>query len=280
MDSDDQRAGSSPVPSADEIELERALFRAVAEESLSVVYQPLVRSGDGTLLGLEVLLRWVRPGVGTVSPAEFIPVAERCGLMPSIGAWVLREGCAELALWSREGLSRDLVLHVNLSRAEIVDGRLDESIKRALVESGLTPERICVEVTEPVLLSGGEPAEAAVHRLTDMGVRLCLDDFGTNSSIAALTRYQFDHAKVGRQLIGGLDSPAHRARLIRGLLGMAKALGTTLIAEGIEHGEELDRVAALGISEIQGYATGRPASGEALRHAFRQRGSAAPLTSG
>lgn len=265
---DDRVAGDAPRPTREECELAAALRRALDEDRLTVVYQPLVRSGDSKMLGVETLLRWEEPGRGSISPGVFIPVAERFGLMREIGAWVLRTACRQLASWHEAGLGRELLIHVNLSGPELLDPDLVATVWRTLSETGVNPEHLCLEVTESILRAGGPAAESALHALEDIGVRLVLDDFGTGSSIEALTRYQFDFAKVGRGLIGGLDSPMHRARLIRGLLGMAKALGTTLIAEGIERGDEIDRIAALGIVKVQGYATGRPVSAEELTRAF------------
>lgn len=244
--------------------LSAALEVALAASEFSLVYQPLVRSGDGRTLGVEALLRWDRTGHGPVSPGTFIPVAEAAGLMPQIGTWVVRTACRQLVEWRKLSLARDFVVHVNLSLPELLSPQLPQLVAQTLRQLEIIPTQLCFEVTEPILRAGGAPAEAALYRLVDVGVMLCLDDFGTGSSIAALTRYEFDFAKVGRGLIGGLDSPAHRARLIRGLLGMARALGTTLIAEGIEQGDEIDRIAALGIVKVQGFATGRPATGEEL----------------
>jgi len=241
-----------------------ALRQALDDASLSVVYQPLVRSGDGTVLGVEALLRWEMRGRGAVPPNVFIPVAERHGLMVGIGRWVMRTACAQVADWHARGIARDLLVHVNLSGPELLDPELLDTVWRILSDTGMNPNQLCLEVTEPMLRAGGANAETALHTLEDIGVQLALDDFGTGSSIQALTRFQFDYAKVGRALIGGVDSPMHRGRLIRGLLGMSKALGTTLIAEGIEEGDEIDRIAALGIVKIQGYATGRPSTGEEM----------------
>ena len=261
---DDHTEAGVPPPTQEEVELAAALRAALDEGGLAVVYQPLVRSGDGTVLGVEALLRWDMPGRGPVAPSVFIPVAERFGLMVHIGRWVMRTACAQLAAWHEKGLGRDLLVHVNLSGPELLDPDLLDTVWRTLSDTGVNPSQLCLEVTEPMLRAGGSSAETALHTLEDIGVQLALDDFGTGSSIQALTRFQFDYAKVGRALIGGVDSPMHRGRLIRGLLGMSKALGTTLIAEGIEQGDEIDRIAALGIVKIQGYATGRPATGEEM----------------
>ena len=247
-----------------ELELGTALGHAFSRDELSVVYQPLVGSGGGAAVGVEALLRWQRPGHEDVPPSLFIPIAERVGLMEGIGRWALRTACAQLATLKARGHGRDLTLHVNLSATELGDPKLLDTVSRTLADTRLNPSQLCLEITEGTFREGGDRADAVMHGLEEIGVQLCLSDFGTAPSIDMLTRYRFDYAKIGRGLIGGLDSPQHRARLVRGLLGMAKALGTTLIAEQIERGDELDRVAALGILKVQGYATGRPATGEEL----------------
>lgn len=266
---DDQGAGGVPLPTQDEVALAERLRRALGEDRLSVVFQPLVRSGDNKTLGVETLLRWEDPERGWIPPNVFIPIAERFGLMRDIGRWVLRKACRQLAAMHEAGVGQELMIHVNLSGPELLDPDLLETVRRTLVGTGVKPEYLCLEVTEATIRAGGPTAETALRSLGGIGVRLCLDDFGTGSSIEVLTRYQFDYAKIGRSLIGGLDSPTHRARLIRGLLGMAKALGTTLIAEGIERSDEIDRIAALGMVTVQGWATGKPVTGEELTRAFR-----------
>ena len=253
---------------SNEVDLAAALGRAFNDEELSVVYQPLVASEEGGTVGVEALLRWDRPGHGPVNPSDFIPVAERAGLMVGIGRWALRTACERLASWSDDGIGRDLILHVNLSAAELHDPGLLDTVSTTLDETGVSPIQLCLEIKESMLQPGDDRVEAVMHGLEQLGVRLCLHDFGTNSSVDAITRYQFDYAKVTRDLTGGLDSPMHRARLVRGLLGMARALGTTLIAEGIERGDELDRIAALGVVKVQGYATGRPITGDDLGRAL------------
>jgi len=269
----DEEIGTQKELSRREVELGAALGTAFTRDELSVVYQPLVLSDEGETVGVEALLRWNRPDHQDVPPSLFIPIAERAGLMEGIGRWALRTACAQLASWNEDGLGRDLILHVNLSASELHDPKLIDTVAQTLQATGVNPVQLCIEITESMLADGGDRAEAALHGLEDLGVQLCLADFGTGASIDMLTRFQFDFAKIGRGLVGGLDSPAQRARLVRGLLGMAKALGTTLIAEGIERGDELDRIAALGILKVQGYATGRPATGDELGRLLSRQGS-------
>lgn len=247
-----------------EAELADALGAAFRNGELSLAYQPLVASADSKVIGAEALLRWDRSGVEPMSPSTFVPIAERAGLMERIGSWVMETACEQLAAWQHDDVGRDLILHVNLSATELLAPDLPAVVAAALSDSGVGPGQLCLEVTDAAIREGGSRADAALEGLEGLGVRLCLCDFGSPTSIEALSRYHFDYAKFDRDLAGGLDSPGHRARLVRGLLGMTRALGTTLIAERIERGDELDRIAALGVVKIQGYATGRPMSGEEL----------------
>ena len=183
-----------------------------------------------------------------------MPIAERYGLMIKLGRWVLRTACSQLAAWERAGLARELLVHVDLSAPELMDPDLVAVVCETLGESGVAPDRLCLQVSEASIRASGTTAERTLHALDDVGVRLALDDFRTGSTIEALTRFQFDYAKVSRGLIAGMESPMQRKRLIGGLLGMAKALGTTLVAEGAEHDDEIDRIASLGLVRIQGGA--------------------------
>ena len=206
------------------------------------------------------------PGSGTIPPEVFIPIAERYGLMIKLGRWVLRTACSQLAAWERAGLARELLVHVDLSAPELIDPDLVAVVCETLGESGVAPDRLCLEVTEASIRASGATAERTLHALDDIGVRLALDDFGTGSidrgADAVPVRLR---EGLGRALIGGVDSPMQRERLIRGLLGMAKALGTTLIAEG-DRARRRDRPDRRARDlEIQGTRrAGRPA-GTALR---------------
>lgn len=247
-------------------ELEAALRRAVEADGLSVVYQPMVQTGDARVFAVEALLRWhEEEPTGTVSTSALIPIAERVGLMERIGTRVLETACNELAAWHAERIGENLMMHVNLSTSELVDPRLVQTVELVLSHCAISPGELCIEVTELGLARGGEAAEATMHGLEALGVRLVLDDFGSESSIPVLCRYEFDFAKLDRELFAAYPDQRERERLVRGLLGMARSLGTTLIAERIEFDEELAAVEALGILKVQGYATGRPMAAEELR---------------
>jgi EAL domain-containing protein (putative c-di-GMP-specific phosphodiesterase class I) len=238
--------------------LASALRGAVEGGRLSLRYQPLVRSGDGEVLGFEALLRWSDPDRGEISPGVFVPIAQEAGIMPEIGRWVVRTASQQLADWQRSGVASGLSLHVNFSLAELVDANLPGDVAAEISRAGLMPEQFCFEVTEDDLNAGGDVAALTVERLAAHGFNPVLDDFGLRSSVEILTRHPFVFAKIDRELLVGTDPPPHWHRLLRGIGGLARALGITLIAEGIEGEEDMTRIAALGFAHAQGFAFGRP----------------------
>jgi EAL domain-containing protein (putative c-di-GMP-specific phosphodiesterase class I) len=252
----------------DGVELERGLREAVANEALTLSYQPLVRSGDGQVLGVEALLRWESQEFGKVSPGVFIPIAERTGLMVQIGRWVLRTAARQVAEWQSSGLVHNLSLHVNLSLQELQDPETPNVARKAIEAARLLPEQLCFEVTEKQLNAGGEQASRTLAGLVENGNRLVLDDFGIGSSIEILTLFPFEFAKIDRALITTDQQPEHWRRLLRGIGGLARSLGITLIAEGVEGEQEMVRVAALGFAHAQGYAFGKPESAGDLSKSF------------
>ena len=234
------------------------LREALSSDGLELSYQPIVRSGDGDVVGVEALLRWNDPVRGRVSPGQIIPLAERHGLMPEIGRWVIRTATRQLAEWQRDGLLYDRNLHVNLTLQELLDPDMPEFIIRAVSVAGLTPQQFCFEVTEACLQGGGGPAERGFHALVDAGFQPVLDNFGSHSSVEILTRFPFAYAKIAHRLVAGESRPPHWARLLRGIGGLAKSLNIKLIVEGVESPEQIAQVAALGFAQAQGYAYGRP----------------------
>ncbi len=246
-------------------ELLTELREALANGGLTLCYQPLVRSADGELVGIEALLRWNNSSRGDVSPRRFIPVAESAGLMPEIGRWVIATAIREMAEWQRLGLFHDRTLHINLTLRELLDPQLVPVATQHVLEAGLQPEQLCFELTERELDAGAEPAEEATERIAAAGFRLVLDDFGVDSSVEILTRHPFQFAKIDHALLAGESRPRHWARLLRGIGGLARSLGIVLIVEGVEGEKEMGHVAALGFTHAQGYAFGRPDTGSNLR---------------
>lgn len=264
MDAEKTTNGLRSVAGEERARLASALRGALEAGMLSLRYQPLVRSGDGEVLGFEALLRWRDPELGEISPRRFVPIAAECGIMPAIGRWVVRTAAQQLADWQHNGVAAGLSLHVNLSASELTDPELPSYIAAELARAGLQPERFCFEVTEADLDAGGEIAAHTVEELAALGFNPVLDDFGVRSSVEILTRHPFVFAKLDRDLLIGPNPPPHWHRLLRGIGGLARALQITLIAEGVEGDQEMTRIAALGFAQAQGYAVGRPEPAESF----------------
>lgn len=232
------------------------LRRASTGEGLRLVYQPVVRIDDQRIVGVEALLRWEHPVRGLVSPEEFIPFAERSGLIVPIGAWVMQQACLQGAEWERAEQGRSpMNLAVNVSGRQLGNGAgLVDSIKQALDESGLTPTALTLEVTESALMDDAESALRVMHELKALGVRIAIDDFGTGySSLVYLKRFPVDLLKVDRSFVAGLGMNADDSAIVRSVIDLAQAFGIETVAEGIETVEQLAALQDLGCQLGQGY---------------------------
>jgi diguanylate cyclase (GGDEF)-like protein len=235
--------------------VEAALRTAIDEEQLVVFFQPEISVATGDIVGVEALVRWERPGVGMVSPADFIPIAEETGLIIPIGTWVLNEAC-------RQAQSFDdgrLVIRVNVSARQLAEPGLADTVKTALAASGLPPERLCLEVTESVLLEDGDRSVAALQALRDIGVGVSLDDFGTGyCSLSYLRRLPIDSLKIDRSFVRGLGHEADDDSIVTSVIDLARSLGVSVVAEGVETEEQLDGLRARGCDTMQGFLFARP----------------------
>jgi EAL domain-containing protein (putative c-di-GMP-specific phosphodiesterase class I) len=242
------------------VDVEGALRHAVARDELRLHYQPVVDLASGALLGFEALVRWDRPGHGLVPPLEFIPVAEDTGAIVGIGAWVLHEGCRQLAAWDAElGLDRDLTLAVNLSARQLRDDVVVDVVAAALASNGIAASRLVVEITESVMLEQVADVEAALQALRDLGVHLAADDFGTGySSLSYLKRHPIDHVKIDRSFVAGLGTDPDDEGIVAAILAMARALDLVVVAEGIETPTQRQRLTDLGCDQAQGYLFAAP----------------------
>jgi len=245
--------------------LEIALRKALENNEFSVHYQPVVSAESGVIEGFEALLRWTNPTLGVVSPARFVPVAEDARLIGPIGEWVLRTACTEAKRWP------DTVrVAVNVSAEQLTDATFVTSVISALSHSGLSPQRLELEVTESVFMKEGTGAVAVLDQLLGLGVRLALDDFGTGySSLGYLSKIKFNTIKIDRQFVQGAAKNAPEAlAIIRAVVAMAQSLGMTTTAEGVETDVELQCVKRLGCRKIQGYLFGRPMPASEARLLF------------
>jgi len=240
------------------LDLEIDLRRAISEGELEVHYQPVLRT-RGPIVGVEALVRWRHPVRGLVSPAEFIPLAEETGLILPLGRFVLDEACRQVGEWRRRYRELDgLVVSVNLSPRQFRQADLDRQVATALERSGLDPRSLCLEVTEGVMVEDVESATSTLNRLKALGVAISVDDFGTGySSLSYLKRFPLDYVKIDRSFVAGLDEKVD-SEIVRSVIRLAAAIGISVVAEGVETAEQLDRLESLGCPLVQGYFLARP----------------------
>jgi diguanylate cyclase (GGDEF)-like protein len=242
--------------------LESGLREALARDELTLAYQPQVRLPEGRVTGAEALIRWQHPELGPVSPAEFIPMAERLGVIEEIGAWVLRTACAEAVSWGRE----DLEIAVNVSPRQLSTPELADIVLDALQSSGLAPHRLCLEVTETALLADVESAHAMLARLRALGVLLAVDDFGVgHASLRHLRQLlPVDILKIDKSFVDGLAEDREDAAIVSAVVRLAEGLGLDCVAEGVETEDQAAALSAMGCAYGQGYHFARPLSSAAL----------------
>ncbi|MEH6564229.1 MAG: EAL domain-containing protein [Halopseudomonas sp.] len=238
--------------------LENDLRRAVQERAFHLVYQPQFSCANGRLTGAEVLLRWTDPVRGSVSPADFIPIAEELGLIRGLGEWVLDQACQQLAQWRLRGYSMPR-LAVNLSAMQFDDGQLVEQISGILERYQLPPQVLELELTESILLRNLELTMSTLNRLKDKGVHIAIDDFGTGySALNYLKDFPIDTLKIDRGFIQAMRPHSRDARLAEAIVAMGRSLQLRVIAEGIETAEQYSLVTGFGCDEVQGFHLGRP----------------------
>jgi EAL domain-containing protein (putative c-di-GMP-specific phosphodiesterase class I) len=235
--------------------LENDLRAALERDELSVVYQPIVRAAGEEVAGFEALVRWQHAKRGPISPAEFIPLAEECGMIGKIGEWVLTQALSAAADWPE-----NTRVAVNLSPIQFNDPRIVDVVRRALEISGVTPSRLELEITEGVFLADSDATDGTFAKLKELGVRLALDDFGTGySSLGYLKKAPFDKIKIDQSFVRGAASRSNRnAAIIRAIVTLAESLGLDTVAEGVETHDDLNLMRDLGVSQIQGYIFGKP----------------------
>ena len=254
------------------LKLETDLRRAQERGEFVLLYQPVVDLSSGRVAGFEALVRWRHPERGTVSPTVFIPVAEEMGLTHALGTWVIEEACRHARRWldatsASEG-GRPLRVSVNLSASQFSQADLVEHVHRTLDACGIGPGVLHLEITESVILEHAGPAELLLARLRELGVALCMDDFGTGySSLGYLHRFPIDELKIDRSFVARMTTDARTAQLVHAILALARNLGVSVVAEGVETREQLDALRALGCEYAQGFLFAEPlpeADAEAL----------------
>jgi c-di-GMP phosphodiesterase len=248
------------------LRMERELRLALSKQQLRLQYQPIVSLGSGFVSGFEVLSRWHHPRLGLIPPAEFIPLAEETGSILEIGAWVIREACAQLQAWRQQFPAQfePLTISVNLSCKQIACSNLPQQIEQILQDTGLPVESLKLEITESSIMSNTETIELVLSKLQVLGVQLYIDDFGTGySSLSRLLELPLDVLKIDRSFVQQLCS-GRGEYLVRAITNLAHSLGIDVIAEGVETEDQSIKLQALGCHRGQGYLFAKPMDGNQI----------------
>jgi diguanylate cyclase len=235
------------------VKFESDLRQALARGQFELHYQPKVDTATGEVHSAEALIRWRHPERGLILPDQFIPLADQCGIIDSIGGWVLGEACRQAKAWQREGL-RPLRIAVNLAPSQFRLANLSEQIGKALATADLEPRFLEVELTESAVMSDAEESVAILEAISRMGVLVSVDDFGTGySSMSYLRRFPVDKLKIDRSFINDVTKRPEDASIVRAMISLAHSLNLKVVAEGVETPEQLAFLKNLGCDQYQGF---------------------------
>ncbi|MBA2457415.1 MAG: EAL domain-containing protein [Gemmatimonadales bacterium] len=240
------------------LEMEAALRAALERDELVLHYQPIVRLADGTVYGVEALVRWEHPSFGHLLPQHFIPLAEETGLIVRLGGWVLSEACRQVQVWRAAHPELGLSVCINISGRQLQGAGLPDILREALARSGVEPAAVVLEITESVLMQQTESVLTRLRELKALGVRLAIDDFGTGySSLSYLQRFPIDILKIAKPFVEEVGMGADRSALARAIVGLGDTLRLQTIAEGIERAEQRSALLELGCPMGQGHLFAR-----------------------
>ena len=238
--------------------MESQLRYALEKQEFHIEYQPQIDISDNSVIGAEALLRWRNHELGSIRPDQFIPLAEDTGLIVPIGEWILRNACCEAKKW-QESLEMPIPVSVNVSYRQFRDADFERTISSALIESGLPPSLLTLEITESLLMDDRPETLTSIQALTQLGIHVVLDDFGTGySSLSYLRRYPFKGLKIDRTFIRDCASVSDSAKLCKSIIAMADSLGMDVVAEGVETDDQLQFLLQNSIKKVQGFYFSRP----------------------
>ncbi|MGI9611323.1 MAG: putative bifunctional diguanylate cyclase/phosphodiesterase [Acidimicrobiales bacterium] len=267
--------------------IRRALYTAVYDDEFSVVYQPIVSADSAAIVGLEALLRWDSPTIGIVGPDEFIPIAEAAGDICPIGRWVVENVCRQLSSWSAGGMPPDLTVSFNVSARQLAEAEFVRCVTSTANAWEIDPQRLVVEVTETTALDRNGIAIGRLNELRAAGFRISIDDFGSGySNLGQLLRVPFDVLKIDRSLLLMLTEMRELAggdandscQITAAIVSIAEILGVPVVCEGVETEEQRRSLAASGITYLQGYLTGRPATADDTGRLLELAATSSPLS--
>jgi diguanylate cyclase (GGDEF)-like protein len=254
-----------------QLALETSLRRALERDEMTLVYQPKIDTSRNTIIGAEALLRWEHPTMGTISPTDFIPIAEDSGLIVQISEWALHTAFRQLKNWHRDGF-RDLKMAVNLSSAQLSRTGLAEAVEAALADTQLDACMTELEITENVVMQNIDSAIITLEHLKAMGVSVSMDDFGTGySSLSYLRRLPVDTVKIDKSFVRELPDNKEDASIAMAIIAMAKSLNLNVVAEGVENHRQLNFFRQQGVQVVQGYLFSKPVPAEAFGRMLKQQ---------
>ncbi|MBT0664605.1 EAL domain-containing protein [Geobacter pelophilus] len=240
------------------LSMETRLHKALSRGEFSLHYQPQISLNTGSIIGMEALLRWKTGSDGFVSPAQFIPVLEETGLILEVGEWVLHEACNQSVAWEKNGL-KDLRVSVNISALQFMRSDLDVTVQHVLQQSGLDPRKLCLELTESMIMIDSSRTMEKLESLTSLGITLSLDDFGTGySSLEYLGRLPIHELKIDQSFVRRMSNTKNDAAVVNTIIAMGHGLGMDLVAEGVESKEQLDYLYEKQCGIIQGFLFSKP----------------------
>ncbi len=239
--------------------IKRELTRALTSQELELHYQPIVAAHGGKIVGVEALLRWTHATRGAIPPAVFVPIAEQMGLMDSLGAFVLKRALADASRWP------DLYIAINLSPLQVRDRGIVEQVRALIAEADVAPERVVLEITEGVLIDNPEEIKERLAELRALGLRIALDDFGSGySNLSYLQTLPFDKLKIDKGFVSALGQSSNGGVIIQAVVALGRALGLSVLAEGVETEEQRVLLRLAGCDEMQGYRFAKPAPAAAI----------------
>jgi diguanylate cyclase (GGDEF)-like protein/PAS domain S-box-containing protein len=254
----------------DRLQLESDLRRATERKEFTLAYQPIVRLEDGSVAGFEALLRWDHPRRGSIPPADFIPVAENCGLIVQLGLFAMQKAAEDLAAWQKQIGDVPLSVSVNLSSRQLIRRDLVSDVRSVIARANLKPRCFRLELTESLVMDNPEQTNHVLGKLKQLGIGLSLDDFGTGySSLSYLTRFPFDTIKIDRSFVD--DATPKRAVLIRSMVNMAHELGLSVVAEGISDESDALELRQMGCEYVQSFMFGPPVAADAAIRMLKEQ---------
>ena len=279
--------GTSHTLALENLHIINELHSALATNEFRLQYQPIVDLSSGEIVAVEALARWQHPERGLLGPDHFVPLAEECGLIVPLGAWVLQESCAQVARWNDAGMAAGLdpvEVNVNISPRQLASTDFVESVRAAILVSGLDPAWLCLEITESTLMQDAQASADTLRAVRGLGVRISVDDFGTGySSLSYLKHFPIDALKVDRSFVDGLGEESDDSAIVSAVIALAHSLGITAVAEGVETEIALEELRRLDCDRVQGFLLGHPQPPRELQPVLFDRSvrsSASLLSSG